>query len=61
MKAIYKRLHKAGKTNVEVFNEISEKIHKVSFQEDFYCQIVVTFFIAKCEVFDAVAQKALFI
>lgn len=56
MKAIYKRLHKAGKSNVEVFNEISEKIHKVSFQEDFYCQIVVAFFIAKCEVFDAVAQ-----
>ncbi|SEA28298.1 hypothetical protein SAMN02745687_02384 [Lachnospiraceae bacterium NK3A20] len=56
MKAIYKRLHKAGKSNVEVFNEISEKIHKVSFQEDFYCQIVVAFFIAKCEVFDAIAQ-----
>lgn len=56
MKAIYKRLKKAKKTNVEIFNEISEKIHKVSLQEDIYCQIVVAFFIAKCEVYDAITQ-----
>lgn len=30
MKAIYKRLKKANKTNIEIFNEISEKVHKVS-------------------------------
>lgn len=56
MKAIYKRLKKAKKTNVEIFNEISEKIHKVSMQEDIFCQIVVAFFIAKCEVYDAIAK-----
>lgn len=56
MKAIYKRLKKANKSNVEIFNEISEKVHKVSLQEDIYCQIVVAFFIAKCEVFDAITQ-----
>lgn len=49
---IYKRLKKANKTNVEIFNEISEKVHKVSLQEDIYCQIVVSYFIAKCEVFE---------
>ena len=54
MKAIYKRLKKANKKPVEIFNEISEKIHNVSLQEDIYCQIVVAYFIAKCEVFDAV-------
>jgi len=52
MKAIYKRLKKANKTNIEIFNEISEKVHKVSLQEDIYCQIVVSYFIAKCEVFE---------
>lgn len=56
MKAIYKRLKKANKTKLQIFNEISEKIHKVSLQEDFYCQIVVAYFIAKCEVFDAAAE-----
>ena len=30
MKAIYRRLKKAKKTNVEIFNETTEKIHKVS-------------------------------
>ena len=56
MKAIYKRLKKAKKSNLEIFNEISEKVRKVSLQEDIYCQIVVAYFIAKCEVFDAISQ-----
>ena len=56
MKAIYQRIKKANKSNVEIFNEISEKVHKVSLQEDIYCQIVVEYFIAKCEVFDAVSE-----
>lgn len=56
MRAIYKRLKKAGKTNVEIFNEIAEKIHKVSLQEDIYCQIVVSYFIQSCEVFDAITE-----
>lgn len=46
MKAIYKRVKKAKKSNLEIFNEISEKVHKVSLQEDIYCQIVVAYFIA---------------
>ena len=54
MHAIYKRLKKAKKTKVEIFNEISQKIHKVSLQEDIFCQIVVSYFIQSCEVFDAI-------
>ena len=55
MHAIYKRLKKAKKTKIEIFNEITQKIHKVSLQEDIYCQIVVSYFIQSCEVFDAIA------
>lgn len=54
MHAIYKRLKKAKKTNVEIFNEIVQKIHKISLQDDIFCQIVVSYFIQSCEVFDAV-------
>lgn len=45
MYAIYKRLKKAKKTKVEIFNEIAQKIHKVSLQEDIFCQIVISYFI----------------
>lgn len=56
MGAIYKRLKKAKKSKVEIFNEITEKIHKVSLQENIYCQIVVSYFIQSCEVFDAITE-----
>lgn len=54
MHAIYKRLKKAKKSNVEIFNEIVGKIHRVTLQDDTYCQIVVSYFIQSCEVFDAI-------
>ena len=54
MKAIYRKLKKANKSRIEIFYEIVEKIHKVSLQEDIYCQIVVSYFIQSCEVFDAI-------
>lgn len=57
MKAIYKRLKKAGKNHLEIFEAITEKVHKISLQEEVYCQIVVAFFIAKCEVFDPATAK----
>lgn len=56
MHAIYKRLKKAQKTNLEIFNEITTKIHHVSLQADIYCQIVVSYFIQSCEVFDAISK-----
>ncbi|MDP4117613.1 MAG: HNH endonuclease [Bacillota bacterium] len=56
MRAIYKRLKKAKKANMEIFNEIVDKIHRVSLQEDIYCQIIVSYFIQSCEVFDAITK-----
>ena len=56
MKAIYRRLKKAGKTNMDIFNEIVAKIHRISLQEDIYCQIVVSYFVQSCEVFDAITE-----
>lgn len=53
--AIYKRLKKAKKSKVEIFNEIVDKIHRVTLQDVTYCQIVVSYFIQSCEVFDAIA------
>jgi len=53
MHAFYRKLKKAGKTKLEIFTEISERIHRVTLQEDLFCQIVMAFFIEKREVFDA--------
>ena len=56
MRSIYKRLSKSKKTDVEIFTEISTKIHKVTLQDDIYCQIIVAYFIQRCEVFDAITK-----
>lgn len=56
MKAIYKRLKKSHLSQIEIFREITEKLHRTSLQDDVYCQIVVCYFIQSCEVFDAVAE-----
>jgi len=54
--AMYRRLKKANKTKVDIFYEITDKIHRVTLQDDAYCQIVVSYFIQSCEVFDAVTK-----
>ena len=56
MKAIYKRLKKSNLSQMEIFREISEKLHRTSLQDTVYCQIVVCYFIQSCEVFDAIAE-----
>lgn len=56
MHAIYRRLKKARKTNVEIFDEITNKVQRNSLQPEIYCQIVVAYFVQSCEVFDATAQ-----
>lgn len=53
MRAIYKRLKKAQKSKIEIYNEIVDKVQKVSLQESIYCQIIVSYFVQSCEVFDA--------
>lgn len=54
--AMYKRLSKARKSRMEIFNEIVGKIHRVTLQDEIYCQIVVSYFIQSCEVFDAITK-----
>ena len=54
MHALYRNLSKKGKTQIEIFTEISEKLHRQSLQEIIYCQVVVSYFIQSCEVFDAI-------
>ena len=56
MKAIYRRLKKSNKSKMDIFREITEKVHRVTLQDDIYCQIVVSFFIQSCEVFDATPE-----
>lgn len=52
--AIYKRLNKMKKSRLEIFNEIVGKIHRVTLQDEVFCQIIVSYFIQSCEVFDAI-------
>lgn len=54
--AFYKSLERSGKSQNEIFESITNKIHSVSLKENFYCQIVVSYFIQSCEVFDAIAK-----
>lgn len=56
IRAMYRKLKKAKKSNMEIFTEIYSKIHRVTMEEELYCQIVVAYFIQSCEVFDAVAE-----
>ncbi len=53
--AMYKKLKKAKKSKVDIFNEIVQKIHKVSLMDEILCQIVVSYFVQSYEVFDAIA------
>jgi replication initiation and membrane attachment protein DnaB len=54
MHALYRRLSKAKKTKIQIFTEISQKIHRQTLQELIYCQVVVAYFIQSCEVFNAI-------
>lgn len=52
MRSMYKKLVKAKKDSLEIFNTISEKIHSATLQDIYYCQMIVSFFIQKCEVLE---------
>lgn len=54
--SFYKRLKNAKKSQIDIFNEITGKIHRATLQEDIYCQIVVSYFVQSCEVFDAITK-----
>lgn len=52
--AMYKKLKKVKKTKVDIFNELTQKIHKDSVMDEILCQIVVLYFVQSYEVFDAI-------
>ena len=56
MKAFYRNLKKKKLSKAQIFSEIVDKIHRVSLQDNIYCQIVVAYFIQSCEVFDVIAE-----
>lgn len=54
MKAIYRRLKKANKSKMEIFMEISNKVHGVTLQDDIFVRLsFLTLYktIQNCEVF----------
>lgn len=53
IKSAYKKLNK---TKFEIFKGLSEKIHKVTLQEEFFCDAITCYFIQSCEVFDAISK-----
>lgn len=52
MRSMYKKLAKSKKDSLEIFNTISDKIHSATLQDLYYCQMIVSFFIQKCEVLE---------
>ncbi|KLL33341.1 hypothetical protein VZ99_03265 [Streptococcus agalactiae] len=52
MRSMYKKLKAAKHDNLAVFNTISEKIHKATLQDSYFCQTIVSYFIQKCEVLE---------
>ena len=54
--ALYIKLKKGGLSRNSIFNEIVKKLTEVTMGDTLCCQILVSFFIEKCEVFDAIAK-----
>lgn len=52
MRSMYKKLKAAKHTNLVIFNTIAEKLHKATLQDIYFCQMVVSYFIQKCEVLE---------
>lgn len=52
MRSMYKKLKAAKHDNLTIFNTISEKLHKATLQDIYFCQMIVSYFIQKCEVLE---------
>ncbi|MCB2837205.1 hypothetical protein K3N29_04905 [Streptococcus dysgalactiae subsp. dysgalactiae] len=52
MRSMYKKLKAAKHNNLAIFNTISEKLHKATLQDIYFCQTIVSYFIQKCEVLE---------
>lgn len=56
MKGMYRQLKKGKRSKSEIFNLLTDKLHKVSLEDEQYCQIVIAYFVQSCEVYDAITQ-----
>lgn len=56
MKNKYLQLKKMKKDKQTIFNDIAFYIQSLSSMDELACKIVVSFFIQKCEVFDAITR-----
>lgn len=56
MRVAYKKLRAKNKNNTEIFNALSEKLHKITLKDILYCQLIVCYFVQSCEVFDAITK-----
>lgn len=54
--ALYKKLKKVKKSQMEIFSEITDRLHRATLGDTVYCQIIVAYFVQKCEVFDAITE-----
>lgn len=54
IRSAYKKLNKQKRSASDIFNDLSEKIHKVTLGDIRCCQLIVCYFIQSCEVFDAI-------
>ena len=48
---LYSDLKETGRSQIAIFDEMVERLHKATLEDRLYCQILVSFFIQKCEVF----------
>ena len=53
MKSLYVGLSETKSSKINIFEAISRKIHNSTLQGNLYCDIVVSYFVQTCEVFDA--------
>lgn len=56
IRAIYLRLESKGLSQEVIYNQISQKIQRVTKQDLIYCNIVVCYFIQSCEVFHDITK-----
>lgn len=54
MKGMYRQLKKGKHSKSEIFNLLTDKLHKVSLEDERDCQIVIAYFVQSCEVYDAI-------
>ena len=56
MKGLYRKLKKKNLSQMEIFERITSKIQTSTRHESIFCQIIVSYFVQNCEVFDAISK-----